>query len=145
MNTFFLRGGYNFLMENTDQSVYGFTAGAGIDYKLTDDIGVVFDYAYRDVQDFPTANHIFTVKLAFQLALLIKLINGVFNCEDAFVFNSGTNMKIISSIRSIVLIISILSCSAVKHKTCSTLITHNLVMIQLQITWSFITPLIRVQ
>ena len=66
MNTFFLRGGYNLLMENTDQSVYGFTAGAGVDYKLADDIGVVFDYAYRDVQDFPTANHIFTVKLAFK-------------------------------------------------------------------------------
>jgi opacity protein-like surface antigen len=66
MNIFFLRGGYNLLMENADQSVYGFTAGAGVDYKFAEDIGVVFDYAYRDVQDFPTANHIFTVKLAFQ-------------------------------------------------------------------------------
>ncbi len=66
MNTFFLRGGYNFLMENNDQSVYGFTAGAGVDYKLAEDIGVVFDYAYRDVKDFPTANHILTVKLAFK-------------------------------------------------------------------------------
>ena len=66
MNTFFLRGGYNLLMENSNQSVYGFTAGAGVDYKFAEDIGIVFDYAYRDVQDFPTANHIFTVKLAFK-------------------------------------------------------------------------------
>jgi opacity protein-like surface antigen len=66
MNTFFLRGGYNLLMENNDQSVYGFTAGAGVDYKLADDIGVVFDYAFRAVQDFPTANHVLTMKLAFK-------------------------------------------------------------------------------
>jgi opacity protein-like surface antigen len=65
LNTFFLRGGYNLLMENTDQSIYGFAAGAGINYKLADDIGIVFDYAFRDVREFPTANHILTVKLAF--------------------------------------------------------------------------------
>jgi opacity protein-like surface antigen len=66
MNTFFLRGGYDLLMENNDQSVYGFTAGAGVDYKLADDIGVVFDYAFRSVKDFPTANHVLTMKLAFK-------------------------------------------------------------------------------
>ena len=66
MNTFFLRGGYNLLMENTDQSIYGFSAGAGINYKLAEDIGIVFDYAFRDVKEFPTANHILTLKLAFK-------------------------------------------------------------------------------
>lgn len=66
MNMFFLRGGYNLLMENTNQSVFGFTAGAGVDYKLAEDIGVVFDYAFQNVNEFPTSNHIFTVKLAFK-------------------------------------------------------------------------------
>lgn len=66
LNTFFLRGGYNFLMENNDQSVYGFSAGAGIDYKIAEDIGVIFDYAFMDVKEFPAANHILTIKLAFK-------------------------------------------------------------------------------
>lgn len=65
MNNFFVRGGYSFLMENTDESIYGFTAGAGVNYDFSD-IGVSFDYAYRDVKEFPTSNHIFTVKLSFQ-------------------------------------------------------------------------------
>ena len=52
---------------NTDDSVYGFTAGAGVDYQVgSRKSEYTFDYAYRDVKDFPTANHIFTVKLAFQ-------------------------------------------------------------------------------
>jgi opacity protein-like surface antigen len=66
MNNFFIRGGYNLLTENQDQSIMGFTAGAGVDYQVGSGIGIVFDYAYRDVKDFPTSNHIFTVKLAFQ-------------------------------------------------------------------------------
>jgi opacity protein-like surface antigen len=65
MNTFFLRGGYQLSTENNDESIYGFTAGAGINYDFSD-IGVSFDYAYRDVKEFPTSNHIFTVKLSFQ-------------------------------------------------------------------------------
>lgn len=66
LSMFFLRGGYNLLMENAKQSIFGFTAGAGIDYKIAEDVGIVFDYAFRDVKDFPTSNHIFTVKLAFR-------------------------------------------------------------------------------
>lgn len=66
MQTFFIRGGYNMLMENTADYIYGFTFGAGIDYKIGGDIGFMFDYAYRDVKDFPSSNHIFTIKLAFQ-------------------------------------------------------------------------------
>ncbi len=66
MNNFFVRGGYNFLMENASEYIYGFTFGAGIDYKIGGEIGFVFDYAFRDVKDFPSSNHIFTVKLNFQ-------------------------------------------------------------------------------
>jgi opacity protein-like surface antigen len=66
MNNFFVRGGYNFLVENSSEYIYGFTFGAGVDYKIGGEVGVVFDYAFRDVKDFPNANHIFTVKLNFQ-------------------------------------------------------------------------------
>ena len=66
MKMFFLRGGYSFALGGNDESIYGFTAGAGVDYQVGGGIGITFDYAYRDVKDFPTANHIFTVKLAFQ-------------------------------------------------------------------------------
>lgn len=67
MDIFFLRGGYNLSVgSELENSIYGITAGAGVNYKIGDEIGVSFDYAYRDVKDFPTSNHIFTVKLAFQ-------------------------------------------------------------------------------
>ncbi|RJP60538.1 MAG: hypothetical protein C4543_05015 [Ignavibacteriales bacterium] len=65
MNTFFLRGGYSLLMENSDESVFGFAAGAGVNYDFAGEIGITVDYAYRDVKEFPEANHIFTVKLGF--------------------------------------------------------------------------------
>lgn len=64
MQMFFVRGGYN-LPLGSEESIYGFSAGAGVDYKVGAGIGITFDYAYRDVKDFPTSNHIFTVKLAF--------------------------------------------------------------------------------
>lgn len=64
MNYFFVRGGYNLSMQNTNESIYGFTAGAGVQYETDGGIGVTFDYAFRDVKDFPTSNHIFTVKLS---------------------------------------------------------------------------------
>ena len=66
MNMFFVRGGYNLSMGESDNSIYGFSAGAGLDYQVGNGVGVTFDYAYRDVKNFPTSNHIFTVKLAFQ-------------------------------------------------------------------------------
>lgn len=65
LNTFFIRGGYNMLIENADDALYGFSAGAGVNYKIADQIGVAFDYAFRDVKEFPTSNHIFTLKLFF--------------------------------------------------------------------------------
>lgn len=64
--TFFLRGGYDYLFENTDQAIFGFTFGAGIDYLTSGGIGFTFDYAFRDTKEFPTANHVFTIKLNFQ-------------------------------------------------------------------------------
>jgi len=65
-SSFFVRGGYNYTVGSTgSESIFGFTAGAGIDYSLGD-VGFVFDYAYRDVKDFPSSNHIFTVKLSFE-------------------------------------------------------------------------------
>lgn len=64
-NTFFLRGGYNFAAGGNNDSIFGFTVGAGLNYQ-TGDVGIVFDYAFRDTKDFPTSNHIFTVKLRFE-------------------------------------------------------------------------------
>lgn len=66
MNNFFVRGGYNFLMENSSEYIYGLTFGAGLDYKIGGEVGFVFDYAFRDVKEFPSANHVFTIKLNFQ-------------------------------------------------------------------------------
>ncbi len=63
MNSFFLRGGYNTIVKNVDKSIYGLTFGAGVDYKFIEGIGLVFDYAYRDIKDFPTPNHVFTIKI----------------------------------------------------------------------------------
>lgn len=63
-NTFFVRGGYDLLLENTSDNTFGFTFGAGLNYSFADGMGLAFDYAYREVKDFPTPNHIFTVKLA---------------------------------------------------------------------------------
>ncbi len=66
INTLFIRGGYQLVTENSEDSIFGFTAGAGVNYEIGTGMGVTFDYAYRDVSEFPTSNHIFTVKLAFQ-------------------------------------------------------------------------------
>lgn len=56
----FARCGYTFMPSvDSEDRVYGFTAGFGIDYNVG---GVAFkvDYAYRDVQYFD-ANHVFSV------------------------------------------------------------------------------------
>jgi len=65
-NSFFLRGGYNYLTENSKQNTFGFTAGAGVNYELSDGMNLVFDYAFREVKEFPTANHVFTLKLGIR-------------------------------------------------------------------------------
>lgn len=69
---FFLRGGYNFaetakngnlgLSDNT-VFIYGFTAGAGIEYTLGT-LDLSFDYAFRSVE-FLDDNHIFSLKIGF--------------------------------------------------------------------------------
>lgn len=65
MDVFFVRGGYNYVLaEQSDANIFGFTGGAGVNYDIGAGVGVVFDYAYRDVKEFPTANHVFTVKLS---------------------------------------------------------------------------------
>ena len=66
MDIFFLRGGYNFMVENSSQNTFGFTAGAGLNYEIGSGVNMSFDYAFREVKEFPTANHIFTVKLLMQ-------------------------------------------------------------------------------
>lgn len=63
IDLFFIRGGYNFQLENIDNSIYSFTLGAGINYKIAEELGFSFDYAFRDIKEFPTSNHVFTVKL----------------------------------------------------------------------------------
>jgi len=65
LNTFFLRGGYNYLLNSKpDQNLYGLTLGAGVSYNFQGAVSFDFDYAYRAVRDFPTgAQHVFTLKL----------------------------------------------------------------------------------
>lgn len=63
-NMFFIRAGYDLLMENTSDYNYGVSLGAGVQYKLAGNIGFNLDYAFRDVKDFPEPNHIFTIKLS---------------------------------------------------------------------------------
>ncbi len=63
MDIFFARAGYDMYLQNTDESIYGLTFGAGVNYSFTDGIGISFDYAFRDVDEFPEPNHVFTVKL----------------------------------------------------------------------------------
>jgi hypothetical protein len=62
-NTFFIRGGYQMAPNVSDDYIYGFTAGVGINYEL-EGIGVKVDYAYRDVEFFD-GNHIFSLSLGF--------------------------------------------------------------------------------
>jgi len=63
-NTFFIRGGYALAPDlESDQYIYGFSAGAGINYSF-EDIAIKVDYAYRDVEFFD-GNHIFGITLGF--------------------------------------------------------------------------------
>ena len=61
---FFVRGGYAMSPENQNpEYIYGFSAGAGINYSF-ESIGIKVDYAYRDVEFFG-GNHIFGLTLGF--------------------------------------------------------------------------------
>jgi len=64
-NTFFVRAGYAYVSENsddTDESIWGPTFGAGV--NLHTGLDIIVDYAFRSV-DYFDANHMFTVKLGF--------------------------------------------------------------------------------
>ena len=67
LENFFLRGGYNLALGGqTEKSIFGFTAGAGVNYSFEGGLSVSFDYAFREVKEFPTANHIITLKLGIE-------------------------------------------------------------------------------
>ena len=62
---FFVRGGYGQAPEgNSDDNIFGFTAGAGIKYSLGGSSKILVDYAYRDTQWF-AANQWVTVSVMF--------------------------------------------------------------------------------
>lgn len=62
-NLFFVRAGYQFAMQEADNYIYGFTAGAGVNYEI-EGFGVKVDYAFRDVEFFD-GNHVFALTLGF--------------------------------------------------------------------------------
>jgi len=62
-NMFFIRAGYKFAMQESDNYIYGLSAGAGINYEVGG-IDIRVDYAFRDVKYFD-GNHIFSLTLGF--------------------------------------------------------------------------------
>lgn len=62
-NMFFARAGYEVLSGNASKSLYGLSFGAGIKYPVAEGFDLSIDYAFRDVKEFPTANHIFTLRI----------------------------------------------------------------------------------
>jgi hypothetical protein len=63
-NLLFVRGGYSFAPDvESEDYLFGLTAGLGLKYEL-DDIDLMVDYAFRDVQYFD-ANHVFQISFGF--------------------------------------------------------------------------------
>jgi hypothetical protein len=62
-NLFFVRAGYQLAPQVSDDYLYGFTAGVGIDYAV-EGFGFKVDYAYREVEFFD-GNHVFALTLGF--------------------------------------------------------------------------------
>ena len=60
---FFVRAGYQLAPQVSEDYLYGFSAGVGIDYEI-EGFGFKVDYAFREVEFFD-ANHIFAVTLGF--------------------------------------------------------------------------------
>lgn len=58
---FFLRGGYGYNLQNSDDSIFGASFGAGIKYPIGK-FDFYFDYAFRQLTDYFDANNIFTIK-----------------------------------------------------------------------------------
>ena len=65
LNTFFLRGGYKYQVENSSDYLYSYSVGAGVNYELVDGLSLKVDYAYRDVAEFAENNHVFSIILGF--------------------------------------------------------------------------------
>ncbi|MEN8192635.1 MAG: PorV/PorQ family protein [Bacteroidota bacterium] len=65
LNHFHVRGGYLYHWEDTANSIYDWTVGAGLNFNMMNSVNIVVDYAYRNVNDFPTDNHVFTLMLGF--------------------------------------------------------------------------------
>ncbi|MEI7812599.1 MAG: PorV/PorQ family protein [Ignavibacteria bacterium] len=61
--SFFVRGGYLYTADVDKNQVFGFSAGAGIDYEA-DGYDVKVDYAFRNAKFF-SGNHVFAVSLGF--------------------------------------------------------------------------------
>ncbi|MCU7497427.1 MAG: PorV/PorQ family protein [Ignavibacteria bacterium] len=65
-NLISLRGGYAYTPESQETgNIWGFTAGAGINYDIGGGTDVRVDYAFRQVRNSFDANHVFSVGLAF--------------------------------------------------------------------------------
>jgi opacity protein-like surface antigen len=63
--TISFRGGYEAALKNSANAIYGLNVGAGLQYEMENSLMFSFDYAFRSVTEFPTDNHVFTVKLGF--------------------------------------------------------------------------------
>lgn len=63
MNVVYLRGGYNFIVGDTDDAIFNWSVGAGVNLNVGDALDIKFDYAFRNVENFPTDNHVFTLML----------------------------------------------------------------------------------
>jgi opacity protein-like surface antigen len=61
-NLFFLRGGYSYQAQNSRNSVFGISAGAGIKYPVGS-FDFTLDYAFRQITDYFNNSNIFTVKI----------------------------------------------------------------------------------
>jgi len=61
-NLIFLRGGYGYNLQNSDDNIFGASFGAGIKYPIGN-FDFYFDYAYRQLTDYFDANNVFTVKI----------------------------------------------------------------------------------
>ncbi len=62
-NVFFVRAGYQIAPQISDDYIYGFTAGLGLNYEV-ENFAIIIDYAYRDVKYFD-GNHVIALTLGF--------------------------------------------------------------------------------
>jgi len=65
LNILSLRAGYETFLQEAGSSINGLNLGAGVDYRTDGNLWFAFDYAWRSVKEFPTDNHVFTVKIGF--------------------------------------------------------------------------------